>query len=253
MESVGRWTPYKWCLLFSVTTVFIYGLVGMTCAIATWFRTWMHADVMYVADYDILVLVTLSASILLLTSIVGLTGTLLNSRAILAVYALLLWPSLISMLSIGYTSYRRSALSLDRKLNLAWSQWYTPLGRLIIQDSLQCCGYYNALHDATPSRRCFSRTALPGCKSRLYRFEQENLGMVWAMVFSLVPLHIFNIFVALLCANHVTKRFGKGITPKGYRLTRADLKVPDGGMDAVLLPRLSRAPSIAVFREDRAR
>jgi hypothetical protein len=32
-------------------------------------------------------------------------------------------------------------------------------------------------------------------------------------MFSLVPLHLANIFVGLHCANHVTHRFGKDITP----------------------------------------
>jgi len=68
---------------------------------------------------------------------VGLTGTLLNSRSILAFYALLLWPSFVSILVVGYTSYKREAFSLDRKLNMAWSQWYDDLGRLLIQESVR--------------------------------------------------------------------------------------------------------------------
>ena len=65
-----------------------------------------------------------------------MTGTLLNSRTILAFYALLLWPSFVSVLVVGYASYKREAFSLDRKLNLAWSQWYDDLGRLVIQESV---------------------------------------------------------------------------------------------------------------------
>ena len=178
---------------------------------------------MYVADSDILILVTLCGSILLFTALVGITGTFLNSRPILATYAVLLWAAFISMLAIGYTAYKRSAFALDRKLNLAWSQWYTPVGRLMIQDSLRCCGFYSALHDATPSPRCFARTMLPGCKSKLYRFEAHNLQRIWAAVFGLVPLHIANMIVALLCANHVTETFGKRIMPKKYWLSKADL------------------------------
>ncbi len=83
---------------------------------------WNLSDVIYVADNDILVLATISAAILLFTFIIGLTGVILNSRPILAVYTLLLWPSLISILVIGYISYKRSAFSLDRKLQRAWSR-----------------------------------------------------------------------------------------------------------------------------------
>ena len=80
--------------------------------------------------------ITLASTLLLLSSLVGLSGTLLNSRMILSFYALLLWPSFISILVVGYSSYKREAFSLDRKLNLAWSQWYGNLGRLIIQESV---------------------------------------------------------------------------------------------------------------------
>ena len=67
----------------------------------------------YVADYDLLVLITLASALLLFSFMVGITGTILNSRPILAVYALLLWPTLISILVVGYTSYKRYAFSLD--------------------------------------------------------------------------------------------------------------------------------------------
>jgi len=240
--------------------VFAYGAVGLVCAILTWFRTWNQADVMYIADSDILILITLASAILLFTASMGTTGVLLNSRPILAVYTLLLWPAFISILAIGYISYKRSTFSLDHKLNLAWSQYFTPLGRLLIQNSLSCCGYYNAMHDATPSKRCYPRTPLPGCKGRLYTFERANLATIWSAVFSLVPLHVINMITALLCANHMTNTFGKGITPKSYRLSGMDLKTDAetilSRMDTretrpVVKPQLSRASSSAIFRQDR--
>lgn len=213
---------------------------------------------MYVADNDILILITLSSSILLLTFVVGISGTILNSRPILAIYAVLLWPAFLSILAIGYTSYKRYAYSLDRKLNLAWSQWYTPLGRLIIQNTLRCCGYYDSLHEAAASKQCYPRTPLPGCKAKLYRFEHENLATIWASAFALVPVHIINIVVSLLCANHVTRTFGKGIMPKRYWLSGADVRADaQRFMDTfarvrpVVRPRLTRPPSSGVFREDR--
>ena len=33
-----------------------------------------------------------------------------------------------------------------------------------------------------------------------------------------------NLVVALLCTNHITNLFGKGITPKQYRLSAIDVK-----------------------------
>ena len=37
IERVGRWTAHKWCLLFSVCAVFVYGGAGLACAVLTWF------------------------------------------------------------------------------------------------------------------------------------------------------------------------------------------------------------------------
>ncbi|KIK69930.1 hypothetical protein GYMLUDRAFT_212866 [Collybiopsis luxurians FD-317 M1] len=260
LDRIDKWTRFKWCLTASVTTVLCYGSSAMVCAISTWFRTWNHADVMYVADNDILILMTLAASILVFNALVGLTGALLNSRPILAVYTLLLWPAMISMLAVGYTSYKRYAFSLDHKLNFSWSQYYTPLGRLMIQNSLRCCGYYDPLHEATVSNKCYPRTPLPGCKGKLYQFEHENLSLIWSTTFSVLPLHLINIAVALLCSNHVTSAFGKGITPKEYRLTEQDLQADAEKIseemkrmkiECVSRPAYSRASSSLAFREDR--
>ena len=179
---------------------------------------------MLVADFDVLILITLSACLLLLAALVGITGTLLNSRPLLAVYALLLWPALIAMLAVGYVAYKRAAFALDRKLNRAWSQFYTDLGRGVIQDSLQCCGFTDPTHEATYNARCFPRTLRPGCKGPLLRFEKSNLSALWGAAFAAVPLHLVNVVVALLCANHVTKRFGKGIMPRRYRLRVMDVR-----------------------------
>jgi hypothetical protein len=210
---------------------------------------------MLVAGSDILILITICSCVLLFTALLGTTGAFLNSRPILAVYTLLLWPAFISMLAIGYSGYKRSTFALDRKLNLAWSQWYTPLGRLTIQNSMGCCGFYSAIHDAAPSARCYPRTPLPGCKGSLYRFEAFNLARIWGAVFALVPLHLLNMVVALLCVNHVTVTFGRGIMPRRYRLSQADLVDANArsrsGLSDLSRPELSRAGSSGVFREDR--
>jgi hypothetical protein len=215
---------------------------------------------MYVADNDVLILITLAASIMVFTALVGVSGVFLNSRPILAVYTLLLWPAFMSLVAVGYVSYRRATFSLDHKLNQSWSQYYTPLGRLLIQNSLRCCGFYSPLHEGTPSKRCYPRTPLPGCKGKLYRFEHENLGMVWSAAFTLSALHIINIVVALLCANHTTRAFGKGITPKQYRLSSGDVRadadkilrgISRTGVRPVTRPEMSRASSSNMFRADR--
>jgi hypothetical protein len=277
MERPSRWTVHKWCLFLSVCTAFAIGTAGLVCALLTWFKSnfmvsflswlmahhgytvaWDHADVLYVADYDILVLVTLASALLLVTFSIGMTGTILNSRPILAVYALLLWPALVAILAVGYTAYKRSAFALDRKLNLAWSQYYTALGRMVVQDSLRCCGYNSPLHEATATARCYARAPLPGCKGKLLRFERAALQTVWTAAFIVVPLHLANIIVALLCANHVTRTFGKGIVPRRYRLSGADVRADAQRImgtlrevGAVVPPEMSRTPLTAASRDDR--
>lgn len=44
-------------------------------------------------------------------------------------------------------------------------------------------------------------------------------------MFSVVPLHIGIMVAALLCSNHVTYRFGKGMMPKAYRLSLNSMAV----------------------------
>lgn len=77
---------------------------------------------------------TVAYSLCLATSMVGLSGTILNSRPILALYSFLLWPSLVSILAVGYTSYKRNNLRLDLKLNQTWSRYMDDLARLRVQN-----------------------------------------------------------------------------------------------------------------------
>ncbi len=98
------------------------------------------------------------------------------------------------------------------------------------------------------------------------RFEQANLQLVWSAVFSLVPMHLVNIVVVMLCANHVTRTFGTGLTPKRYRLTAKDVQEDANRIvdllqrkriiamtvaDGVSRPAIVRQSSSRVFREDR--
>ena len=38
-EWFSQWTGFKWCLLFSVLSVLVYGIAGLSCAIGIWFRS----------------------------------------------------------------------------------------------------------------------------------------------------------------------------------------------------------------------
>jgi hypothetical protein len=108
---------------------------------------------MRIVDYDILVststlpchatcipltshiasAITSASLVVFGTSLFGICGTLLNSRPLLAIYCILLWPSFGAMLVVGYTSYRRAAFSLPSKLDQAWSQKYGDGDRMVLQ------------------------------------------------------------------------------------------------------------------------
>lgn len=79
----------------------------------------------------------MAAGIMLLTSLLGISGTLLNSRPILAFYSLLLWPTFVSTLIVGYTAYKRHTFNLDGKLSQGWSEMYDSNGRAIIQNTVR--------------------------------------------------------------------------------------------------------------------
>ncbi|GAA5980076.1 hypothetical protein JCM5350_001753 [Sporobolomyces pararoseus] len=206
------WTIQKWGLMFTVASLFGYGLAGMICAFSTYLHSWQGADVAVVAETGLMTALTIAAFVLLLTSLLGLSGTLLNSRPLLAIYAVLLWPCLAVMLVVGYVSYRRASLNLEGKLDQLWSQSLSAAGRKVIQDEFFCCD------DATFTPTCFPRSNLSGCKGSLLRFETKLLQSIYRTVLGLVPLHLVNITLALLCANHVDRQFGKGLMPRQYRL-----------------------------------
>ncbi|EIW81481.1 hypothetical protein CONPUDRAFT_124605 [Coniophora puteana RWD-64-598 SS2] len=223
-KKKARWTIHKWALFFSVIMVFGFGVWLFVDSMLTWFRTWQNADVVLVANRDILSLSTVAGTLLLFNAIIGGTGVLLNSRPFLAVYTVLLWPTFVSVCSVGYASYKRTVYSLSLKLNAAWSAEYTPAGRMAIQNALHCCGWFSPLHEAEGSKICYARSPLPGCKGHLLRFDRGWLMTQYISAFSLVPFVVIAIVIALLCSNHVTQRFGKGILPRQYWLRVEDVR-----------------------------
>jgi hypothetical protein len=282
---VGQWTLQKWCLLASVTTVFLLGLTCLVLSLLTWFAgestlaiffchcnrptylspAYPMAPVLLITDSPALILLTFSSSLLLFSSMVGVTGTLLNSRPILAVYVLLLLPAFLSFVSVGYVTYKKATFSLDAKVSEAWNLWLSRGARTVLQGALGCCGWSGPLHGAAASGTCYARSPLPGCHGPLLQFERDALSAVAGAVFSLVPLHLVNIVVGLLCANHVTHRFGKGITPAIYRLTAQDILAAEGlgstssnikqsfRRTEIPIPPFPAPSGHAAFREDRRR
>lgn len=152
------------------------------------------------------------------TALLGYSGILLNYRPFLAVYTILLWASLAFIVAPGYITYKKKTFNLEGKINLQWSRQLGTIGRLRIQDALRCCGYFNPTIEAVISPLCYPRSIEDGCKNRYLKLERSVLKKWYTIAFSLVGPHLLIILAGLLCSNHVTYRFGKGLTPKRYRL-----------------------------------
>ncbi|KAG8775519.1 hypothetical protein FRC12_001443 [Ceratobasidium sp. 428] len=191
VEWPNAWTPEKWSLLFSVCSVFIYGLAGLLLALMTWFGVWRQSIIIRIIDYDILVTITSASLILLGTSIFGICGTLLNSRPLLVIYCVLLWPSFIGMLVIGYSSYRRAAFALPNKLDQAWSQKWGDEDRMILQYSLSATRrlfgkgltpwqYRLKIEDVRANAlsvlETYRDTLIPPLPSRVYALRSRQFG-----------------------------------------------------------------------------
>ena len=155
----------------------------------------------------------------LITAYLGWAGLMLNNRSFLAIYTLLLWISLIFIVAPGYIAYKQRTFNLSGKINRVWSRRLSLDSRRTVQVVLQCCGYYSpSIEASADGARCFARSMLPGCKGKLYDFERTALQYIYVCSFSIVPMHLSLILATLLCADHITYRFGKGVTPKEYRV-----------------------------------
>ncbi|KAF5383398.1 hypothetical protein D9757_006151 [Collybiopsis confluens] len=219
-ESRGdlRWNKFKWIMFFANLIFSAYSLATLVITILVWCDVFAFADIIRVGNKSELVLSTLAASIAVLTSVVGWAGILLNNRSFLAIYTLLLWITFAFLVVPGYYTYKRHTFNLEGKLNLQWSRNLHDAGRLRIQNKLGCCGFFSPFVEATISQTCYSRSVLPGCKADYLDFERQVLKRWYIICFCIVPVHIWVIVVSLLCSNHVTFRFGKGMTPRAYRL-----------------------------------
>jgi len=220
-----HWNKFKWTLFLTNTLFTGYALVALIFCLLTWFNLWRHADVVRVANSPELIISTIAASLGVLTAAIGWPGILLNNRSFLAVYTFMLWLVFAMLVAPGYMTYRQRTFNLEGKINSAWSRDLDPGERLRIQDNLGCCGYFSPFVEATVSQTCYARSMLPGCKMALLQFESLILERWYTIAFAIVPLHIGIMVAALLCSNHVTYRFGKGMMPKAYRLSMNSMAV----------------------------
>lgn len=73
--------------------------------------------------------------------------------------------------------------------------------------------------EATFSKQCYPRTSLPGCKGKLFRFERGFLRKAYRASFGIAPLHIINIFISMICSNHVNRYHCPVRHPRARELT----------------------------------
>ncbi|KAF9457504.1 tetraspanin Tsp2 [Collybia nuda] len=220
-----RWNKFKWMLFVANCFLTLYSLIALVFCLLTWFDIWTNADVIRVGNRTELIISTLAASIGIFTSLIGWAGILLNNRCFLAIYSFLLWITFIFLVMPGYMTYKRRTFNLEGKVNAQWSRNLGASGRLRIQNQLKCCGYFSPYVEATVSQTCYARSILEGCKAPYIAYERIVLARWYAVSFGLVPLHIAIMVIGLLCSNHVTYRFGKGMMPKAYRLSMNSMAV----------------------------
>lgn len=215
----GKWNQFKWSLFAANFVLTCYTIAGFIAILLTWANYFPNSNVLRVVNRAEVVLGTVAMCLCLITCIVGWAGILLNNRAFLAVYAAMLWVALAFIVAPGYVAYKRRTFNLSGKMNHLWSRSLTLDQRRLVQTVLRCCGYYSPfIEAAADGNRCYARSALPGCKGPLIDFERHALLNVYVIAFSLVPAHLACLVTTMLCANHVTYRFGKGITPSRYRV-----------------------------------
>ncbi|EPB84402.1 hypothetical protein HMPREF1544_08839 [Mucor circinelloides 1006PhL] len=218
VKKKQRWSKHKWWLLFSNTILFCYGLGIMLLALLTYFKFYLRADVVLVGERMILDLILATGVVCLFTSLLGYVGIMLNNRPVLSIYNLFLWPCFGLIAAIGYTAYRKNKWNIEGKLSYQWHYDLDSDGRARIQANLHCCGYKSFTDYHERSNKCFPRTLLPGCKFKYQSFTKEALTITWIVAFSMIPVHLFVMFSALMCSNHINRKFGKGLPPKIYRL-----------------------------------
>ncbi|KAI0789373.1 tetraspanin Tsp2, partial [Abortiporus biennis] len=220
-----RWNRFKWILFCTNLLLTLYSLAGLIACLLIWFNVWNHADIVRVGNKTELIISTTAASLGVFTSLIGWSGILLNNRAFLAWYCLFTWFTFALLVTPGYITYKKRTFNLEGKINAQWSRDLGISGRLRVQNQLHCCGYFNPFVEAAASQTCYARSNLPGCKGPYLKFERNVLERWYTVVFSLVPAQLAVMVAGLLCSNHVTYRFGKGMMPKAYRLNMNSMAV----------------------------
>ncbi|UZJ55552.1 hypothetical protein CBS101457_004872 [Exobasidium rhododendri] len=215
----ARWNRFKWCFVIMNALLTMYALVGFVVLLLVWAGMYKETKVLDLVNKTEMILAMTAMTLCVITAIFGWAGLMLNNRAFLSIYTLLLWISFIFIVAPGYIAYKKRTFNLSGKMNQVWSRALSISARRTVQVTLECCGYYSPfIEAAADSDRCYARSILPGCKGPLIDFQRRVLQYIYICSFAIVPVHLALIVTALLCADHITYRFGKGVTPKEYRI-----------------------------------
>ncbi|KAK9708710.1 hypothetical protein K7432_009488 [Basidiobolus ranarum] len=214
-----KWTSSKWILLLSNTILMAMGLVGLILSLLTWYKLYIRAEVVLIISRSTVILVTAVSSCGIAISTIGYFGIFFNSRKILTIYAVLLWPMMGGIASIGYVTYRYSLWDLEGKLRSSWNhEGFSVEDRRRIQANLHCCGF-DSINDGSEvsSNKCragYLTTKLYGCRYKLFKLVGTYLKNTYITAFSFLIPHLFVLFSSLLFSNHITDKFGTEPAPK---------------------------------------
>ncbi|KAF5365247.1 hypothetical protein D9758_005486 [Tetrapyrgos nigripes] len=249
-----KWNRFKVVLFCTNTLLILWSILGFIFLLLVVFDLFPsslqdtgtldyghgHASILLIGNHTELAFSFLAVSFGLFTSLIGYTGILLNNRSFLAVYTFLTWVTFAFLVVPGYVTYKKREFNLEGKVDGEWSHFgrdgsvgFERLdgldARRRIQNALGCCGWFSPYVEATITQTCYSRSTLPGCKLPYMDFQRGVLKRFYMSSFLLVPVQIVVMVVGLLCSNHVTWRFGKGMMPEAYRM--------DGGLGGCWLGR----------------
>ncbi|KAG9063037.1 hypothetical protein KI688_004637 [Linnemannia hyalina] len=217
------WTRSKFLLLLANIILLGY---AVTCTVIMtmswrgdqWTKPYLDSGIMMIANHNVLLLMMVTAPFGVFVALLGFIGIFTQSRKILSWYTVLLWPLFAMVTSIGYICFRRSHVSLYMKLKFSWINEYTRDDRLVIQNALNCCGYRSSGDYPSYDLHCFPRAPLPSCETKFLQYQQDLLSNTSSAAFTLVPIQLLVMLVALLCSNHIDSlyRTANPIIPKSY-------------------------------------
>jgi hypothetical protein len=139
-------------LLFVKLLVYAIGI--LITALLVWFDVFYRSDVIRVGNRTELIsaspppflhsffhaktlaVSTAAGALCLFTSLLGFAGIILNNRAFLAVYNLLLWACFALIVTPGYLTYKQHTFNLEGKINAQWSRALGLSGRLRVQNQV---------------------------------------------------------------------------------------------------------------------